>query len=54
MRNVKIPILSIEVQKDIVDMHNAYIMRKEISEQMKTQIKDICPIPIRGIIRGRY
>ncbi|MBR5137444.1 MAG: restriction endonuclease subunit S [Clostridia bacterium] len=48
MRDVKIPIPDIEVQKSIVDIYNAYIMRKEINEQLKIQIKDICPILIQG------
>ena len=48
MQSVQIPVPKIEVQKAIVDMYNAYIMRKENNEQLKAQIKDICPILIRG------
>lgn len=48
MQNVQIPVPGIEVQKAIVDMYNAYIIRKEINEQLKTQIKEIYPILIRG------
>lgn len=48
MQDVKIPIPGIDVQKSIVDIYNAYTLRKEINEQMKAQIKDICPILIRG------
>ena len=38
----------IKTQKSIVDIYNVYIKRKEINEQLKAQIKDICPILIRG------
>lgn len=48
MQSVQIPVPEISVQKAIVDMYNTYIMRKEINEQLKAQIKDICPILIRG------
>jgi type I restriction enzyme S subunit len=48
MREVKIPIPDIDVQQSIVNIYNAYIMRREINEKMKAQIKDICPILIKG------
>ena len=48
MRDVAIPIPDIEVQKAIACVYNLYIKRKEINEQLKTQIKDICPILIKG------
>ena len=48
MCNVKIPIPSIEVQKAIAEVYAVYIMRKKINEQLKAQIKDICPILIKG------
>lgn len=47
MQNVEIPIPRIDVQKSIVYIYNAYTLRKEINEQLKAQIKDICPILIR-------
>lgn len=50
MLEVKIPIPSIEIQRDIVDIYNAYITRKDINEKLKSQIKDICPILIKGSI----
>ena len=46
--NVEIPIPDIEIQKSIASVYSVYIKRKEISEQLKAQIKDICPILIRG------
>ena len=48
MREVKIPIPDIEVQRSIVSIYNAYLTRREINEKMKAQIKDICPILIKG------
>ncbi|MEE5994023.1 MAG: restriction endonuclease subunit S [Oscillospiraceae bacterium] len=48
MEEVKIPIPNIEIQQDIVNIYQAYIMRKEINEQMKDKIKNICPILIKG------
>lgn len=48
MCNVEIPIPDICVQKAIADMYGVYIARTRINEQLKVQIKDICPILIRG------
>lgn len=45
---VEIPIPSIEIQKSIASIYSVYIKRKEINEQLKAQIKDICPILIKG------
>ena len=45
---VEIPIPDIEVQKSIASVYSVYIKRKEINERLKKQIKDICPILIRG------
>ena len=48
MCNIQIPIPDIKIQQAIVDVYNVYIKRKSINEQLKAQIKDICPILIRG------
>lgn len=48
MCNVRIPIPSMEIQKAIANIYNIYIERKRINEQLKVQIKDICPILIKG------
>ena len=45
---VEIPIPDIEIQKSIASVYSVYVKRKEINEQLKVQIKDICPILIRG------
>ena len=50
MCNVKIPIPAIDVQKSIADIFKVYNTRKRINEQLKAQIKDICPILIKGSI----
>lgn len=47
---IEIPIPDIEIQKSIVNIYNCYIKRKRINEQLKSQIKDICPILIKGSI----
>ena len=51
MQEVEIPIPSIEIQKSIANIYNVYIKRKQINEQLKAQIKDICPILIRGSLK---
>lgn len=48
MCNVQIPIPDIKIQKAIVDIYKVYNTRRDINEQLKAQIKDICPILIRG------
>lgn len=50
MQEVEFPIPSIETQKDIVNILTAYNKRKAINEKLKAQIKDICPILIKGSI----
>lgn len=50
MEEVQIPIPPIEIQQAIVDIYNAYILRKEINEQLKLQIKNICPVLIKGAV----
>ena len=47
----QLPIPKIEIQQSIVDIYNVYIKRKQINEQLKAQIKDICPILIRGSLK---
>ena len=48
MCDVKIPIPDITIQKSIAEMYTVYNKRKEINEQLKAQIKNICPILIKG------
>jgi type I restriction enzyme S subunit len=48
MGEIFIPIPNIETQQAIVNIFTVYQKRVEINEHMKAQIKDICPILIRG------
>lgn len=48
MQNVEIPIPDISIQQSIVDIYHVYMTRKSINEKLKAQIKNICPILIRG------
>ena len=48
MCSVKIPIPDIGVQRAISEIFAVYNMRKKINEQLKAQIKNICPILIKG------
>ena len=50
MCNVHIPIPNIDIQRSISDVFSLYKKRKDINEQLKTQIKNICPILIKGSI----
>lgn len=50
MCDVRIPVPDIEKQQDIVNIFKAYNTRKDINEKLKSQIKDICPILIKGSI----
>lgn len=51
--DVKIPIPDIAIQKSIAEMYTVYNKRKKINEQLKTQIKNICPILIKGSLEER-
>lgn len=47
---IEIPVPDLDVQKLIVEIYNAYNVRRDINEKLKAQIKDICPILIKGSI----
>lgn len=47
---IEIPVPDINVQKSIVEIYNAYNARRDINEKLKEQMKDICPILIKGSI----
>lgn len=51
MKMLEIPIPSMSIQKSIVGVYQSYLSRKKINEQLKKQIKDICPILIRGSLK---
>ena len=50
MCDVHIPIPDIEVQQYIANIYIVYQLRKEINEQLKAQIRNLCPILIKGSI----
>ena len=45
---MEIPIPNISVQREIVNIHKCYIERQCIAEALKEQLKNICPVLIRG------
>ena len=47
---ITIPIPNIKTQQYIVNIYVAYQLRREINERLKAQIKDLCPILIKGSI----
>ena len=46
----KIPVPSINIQQDIVEVFEAYEIRKKINETLIKQINKICPILIKGSV----
>ena len=48
--DMTIPAPSKKEQLALVEMYEALRIRKEINEELKTQIKDLCPILIKGSI----
>lgn len=47
---IEIPVPNMNIQRAIVEIYNAYNVRRDINEKLKAQIKDICPILIKGSI----
>ena len=45
---IQIPLPDMETQRSIVELYTAYTTRREISEKLKAQIRDICPKLIKG------
>ena len=48
--NVKIPLPPVEIQKSLADLFTVYRERKLLNQKLKSQIKDICPVLIKGSI----
>lgn len=46
----KIPVPDITTQKNIAEIYKAFNIRKNLNEKLKQQIKNICPILIKGAI----
>ena len=49
--NVKIPIPPVEIQQDLANIFMLYKQRKEINEELKQVIMNLCPILIIGSLR---
>ena len=47
---VEIPIPDVILQRAIVDVYKSYKARKYIGERLKAQIKDLCPILVKGAV----
>lgn len=47
---IEIPLPPISVQQYIVNIYTVYQLRREIGKQLKAQIKELCPILIKGSI----
>lgn len=52
MCEVQIPLPSLEVQQGIVNMYKCYTERRRIAAELKTKIKTICPILIKGSLEN--
>jgi len=52
MCKVKLPIPSIEVQESIVAIHHTLETRKRLNNELKTQIQNLCPILMRGVVEN--
>lgn len=50
MKEISLPIPEVKIQKSIVEIHEVYSIRKEINEKLKSQMKAICPILIKGSV----
>lgn len=47
---IQIPLPDTEKQQAIANIYIAYMLRREINEQLKAQIRNICPILIKGSV----
>ena len=45
---IQIPMPDTSKQQSIANIYIAYMLRREINEQLKAQIRDVCPILIKG------
>lgn len=52
MCDVKLPIPSIEKQEAIVTIYHTLETRKRINEKLKESIKPLCPVLMKGVVKG--
>lgn len=50
---IEIPLPDMEQQKSLVDIYRAYVLRRNINDKLKAQIKSVCPILIKGSLEER-
>ena len=50
MCNIKLPIPELKIQEAIVTIYHALETRKRINEQLKSSIKPLCPVLMRGVV----
>ena len=50
--DIEIPIPRLEVQESIVAIHHALETRKRLNNELKTQIQNLCPILMRGVVKS--
>ncbi len=48
--NIEIPLPDIKVQRSIADIYSCYIERKRIADKLREQLKNICPLLLRGAL----
>ena len=52
---IAIPLPDVEIQQDIVNIFEVYQARQSVNDRLKSQIKDICPILIKGsLVEEKY
>ena len=53
LSDYKIPLPNITIQKEIANIYKCYIERQRIAETLKEQLKNICPVLIRGSLKNQ-
>ena len=51
-KEIQIPIPDIEIQEAIVTIYHTLETRKRINEQLKNNIKPLCPVLIKGVVEN--
>lgn len=47
---IDIPVPSIQEQRAIIEIYDALYIRREVNERLKAQVKDLCPILVKGAV----
>lgn len=55
---IEVPVPSIQEQESLIEIYDALFIRRKVNERLKVQIKNICPILVKGAVeegeRGWY